>query len=276
MATHNLRYRAAEPLGERALAEDHSRPLRGERDELGQKIGVRARGPRAREVLVAADDAEPPRPGARPERVLDPCWSRRRPRQRALEVVHVRARYDEDVEVPALPSVLGAAARALRDALPLPSSLPELDFPADSMGGRCLDAWRYRWGQRLGDLWLYVPLPAGTEAKDVRVDVHRARLSVEIRGVVLHAGALWNAGETHGVDVDAAAWVVVRHGCDRFERDATPVLQVELHKKKSAWWKAVWAGHPTIEPWEVPGWREATLGDGYHVSTCGDARLAVF
>ena len=144
------------------------------------------------------------------------------------------------------------------------------------MGGRCLDAWRYRWGQRLGDLWLYVPLPAGTEAKDVRVDVHRARLSVEIRGVVLHAGALWNAGETHGVDVDAAAWVVVRHGCDRFERDATPVLQVELHKKKSAWWKAVWAGHPTVEPWEVPGWREATLGDGYHVSTCGDARLAVF
>jgi acyl transferase domain-containing protein len=177
---------------------------------------------------------------------------------------------------PAGEPVLGAAARALRDALPLPSSLPELDFPADSMGGRCLDAWRYRWGQRLGDLWLYVPLPAGTEAKDVRVDVHRARLSVEIRGVVLHAGALWNAGETHGVDVDAAAWVVVRHGCDRFERDATPVLQVELHKKKSAWWKAVWAGHPTIEPWEVPGWREATLGDGYHVSTCGDARLAVF
>ena len=115
-----------------------------------------------------------------------------------------------------------------------------------------------------------MPLPAGTEAKDVRVDVHRARLSVEIRGVVLHAGALWNAGETHGVDVDAAAWVVVRHGCDRFERDATPVLQVELHKKKSAWWKAVWAGHPTIEPWEVPGWREATLGDG---TTCprGDA-----
>ena len=173
------------------------------------------------------------------------------------------------------PAFATAASRVLRDALPLPSLLPEPDFPSDSMGDRFLDAWRYRWGQRLGDLWLYVPLSPDTAVRDVRVEVHTGRLSVEVGGVALYAGKLWNVPETHGVAVDAAAWVVVRH-THAFSEEATPVLQIELHKKKAMWWKAVWDGHPRIEPWEVPGWKVATLGDGYHVSTAGDARAAVF
>ena len=160
---------------------------------------------------------------------------------------------------------------ALRDALPLPSELPELEFPADSMGGRCLDSWRYRWGQRIGDLWLFVPLPPGATASDVTVTVGTAKLAIQICGATLHEGPLWCADETRGVNVDTAAWVVVDAGVDR------PVLQLELHKKKNFMWKAVWEDHPTIEPWEVPFWKNvATEGDGYHVMCDGDARQTVF
>ena len=170
-----------------------------------------------------------------------------------------------------------AAAADVRDArlrlfdtIPLPSTLEEAEFPADSMGGRCLDSWRYRWGQRIGDAWLYVALPAGATVHDVDVQFNTLRLRVTICGVDLHAGALWATDETRGIDIDTAAWVVVDDGAER------PVLQIELHKKKNYWWKAIWADHPTIEPWEVPFWKDATFNDGYHRMTEGDARQTVF
>ena len=125
--------------------------------------------------------------------------------------------------------VLGAAARALRDALPLPSSLRELDFPADSAGGRCLDAWRYR-GQR-PDTRL-VPLPAGTEAKDVRVDVHRSAAERRNTGRRPPAGALWAAGSRR-VDVDAAAG---RRAPRVRPPSATRRRSCRSGCTKSAWW----------------------------------------
>jgi len=97
-----------------------------------------------------------------------------------------------------------AARVELLELLPLPSSLPEAEFPADSMGGRCLDAWRYRWGQRIGDLWLYVPLPPGARAADVEVEVHTFRLGVRVCGVPLHDGPLWCVEETHGCNIPRA------------------------------------------------------------------------
>ena len=162
-----------------------------------------------------------------------------------------------------------AARRELLAIIPPPSRLPEHEFPADSMGGRCLDAWRYRWGQRIGDAWLFVPLPPGATVADVDVAFGTFKLGVSLCGVPLYDGPLWNCDETRGVDVDTAAWVVVLH-------EGQPVLQVELHKKKNYWWKAIWADHPTIEPWEVPFWKDATFNDGYHRMTQGDVRQTVF
>ena len=162
-----------------------------------------------------------------------------------------------------------AARRELLAIIPPPSRLPEHEFPADSMGGRCLDAWRYRWGQRIGDAWLFVPLPPGATVADVDVAFGTFKLGVSLCGVPLYDGPLWNCDETRGVDVDTAAWVVVLH-------EGQPVLQVELHKKKNYWWKAIWADHPTIEPWEVPFWKDATFNDGYHRITQGDVRQTVF
>ena len=153
--------------------------------------------------------------------------------------------------------------------IPKPSLLPEHEFPADSMGGRCLDAWRYRWGQRIGDAWLFVPLPRAATVHDVDVKFGTFKLGVSICGVPFYDAKLWNTAETRGIDVDTAAWVVVLH-------DGCPVLQIELHKKKNYWWKAIWADHPTIEPWEVPFWKDATFNDGYHRMTQGDVRQTVF
>ena len=159
-----------------------------------------------------------------------------------------------------------AARRELLAIIPPPSRLPEHEFPADSMGGRCLDAWRYRWGQRIGDAWLFVPLPPGATVADVDVAFGTFKLGVSLCGVPLYDGPLWNCDETRGVDVDTAAWVVVLH-------EGQPVLQVELHKKKNYWWKAIWADHPTIEPWEVPFWKDATFNDGYHITHHVNSRI---
>ncbi|KAJ8602957.1 hypothetical protein CTAYLR_001555 [Chrysophaeum taylorii] len=163
---------------------------------------------------------------------------------------------EEEEEVAAAAEFL-EARRGLIDAMPEPSLLPEDAFPSDSMGGRCLDKWRYRWGQRANDLWLYMPLPSGLTSKEVRVKFNVTRVGVFFRDVALYDGALWNVDERKGIDVQTAAWVVVTDG-------DFAVLHIEMYKKTPGWWKAVWADHPTIEPWEVPDWKAATFNDGYH------------
>ena len=36
------------------------------------------------------------------------------------------------------------------------SWLPEYSYPSDHCGGRVMDKWGYRWGQRMGELWLWL------------------------------------------------------------------------------------------------------------------------
>ena len=49
------------------------------------------------------------------------------------------------------------------------SWLPEYSYPSDHCGGRVMDKWGYRWGQRMGELWLWAILPADVIAQDVSV-----------------------------------------------------------------------------------------------------------
>ncbi|KAJ1454805.1 hypothetical protein M885DRAFT_617659 [Pelagophyceae sp. CCMP2097] len=158
------------------------------------------------------------------------------------------------------PQVFLAQAHVVA-AMPAPSRLPEASFPSATLGGRCLDAWRYKWGQRSGDLWLYVPLPpkvvalaAGADL--VQVDVSNQALTITVAGVQLLTGKFWHADATKGIDADSAAWVVVEH-------EGTQVLHLEMYKKKPFWWQAVWEGHPTIQIYEVPNWKDAAFNDGY-------------
>jgi len=181
--------------------------------------------------------------------------------RRLLEGGHVCAEFEpfpemevDGVEANLEEEQLVVAQRALLAAIPKPSSLPEREFPATSTGGRCMDKWGYRWGQRDTDLWLYMLLPAGFDATDLDVKFHTGRVGLFFRDVPLYDGALWNTEERKGIDVDASAWVVVEHG-------ESLVLHVEMHKKTPGWWKAVWKGHPTIEPWEAPDWKATTFGD---------------
>lgn len=124
------------------------------------------------------------------------------------------------------------------------------------MGGRCFDKWGYRWGQRADDVWLYMILPDGLSVTDLRVTFKPHQLGIFVKDVALYDGELWNVGERKGIDADSSTWSVETEG--QFS-----VLHIEMFKVKSGWWKAVWAGHPTIEPWEVPDWKSATFSDGY-------------
>lgn len=167
---------------------------------------------------------------------------------------------DESLNVNAEEARRIAAQRALLAAVPKPSMLPEDAFPSESLGGRCLDKWGYRWGQRSNDLWLYMMIPPECSVSDVNVKFSPHRIGIFFREVALYDCMLWNFDERQGIDQDTAAWVIVHH-------DGKPVLHVEMYKKKPGWWKAIWHDHPTIEPWEIPDWKTATFSDGYHELT---------
>ena len=152
------------------------------------------------------------------------------------------------------------ARRRLLSLLPPPSLLPEAEFPSIAMGGRCLDKWGYRWGQRSGDLWFFVVLPEGTDVSNINVDFRASSIEVSISGVSLNDGLLWNVEDRRGVDPDSGGWLVVTH-------EQHQILHVEVNKKRDGWWKALWAKHPTIEVYEIPFWKDNTFGDGYHQLT---------
>lgn len=154
-----------------------------------------------------------------------------------------------------------------------PSWLDEYSYPSEHCGGRILDKWGYRWGQRIDELWLWAILPDGVLARDVVVEFHVSSLLIRFGGAVFHEGRLSNVDETEGLDLDSCAWVVVD-----LEQDEAPTnqsidhsssstvtktkvraLQLQLGKKKAFWWRAVWDGHPEIQPWEIPNWKSLTF-----------------
>ena len=181
-----------------------------------------------------------------------------------------------------------------------------------------MDKWGYRWGQRMGELWLWAILPADVIAQDVSVEFHVTRMAIRYGDQVLHDGPLGFVKDTEGLNIDACGWVVIDVEQDEpvsesgepsnmpARRDAVPstgpaldtsgyvdhspklppkkasnevgselavnsgkmvkttrknvrVLHVEMAKKKNYWWRNVWEGHPTVQPHEVPFFKDVTF-----------------
>ena len=198
------------------------------------------------------------------------------------------------------------------------SWLPEYSYPSDHCGGRVMDKWGYRWGQRMDELWLWAILPADVIAQDVSVEFHVTRMAIRYGDRVFHDGPLGCVNDTGGLNIDECGWVVIDVEQDEpvsesgepsnmpARRDAVPstgpaldtlgyvdhspklppkkasnevgselavnsgkmvkttrknvrVLHVEMAKKKNYWWRNVWEGHPTVQPHEVPFFKDVTF-----------------
>jgi len=105
-------------------------------------------------------------------------------------------------------------------------------------GGICDN---YRWTQTLQDLQVSVPVPAGTKAKGMTVEISKTKIKVQVKG----AEALIE-GEFHAaVKVDDCTWSL---GDEEGER----LVQITLQKvNQMEWWKCVCVGHPEINTQKV-------------------------
>jgi len=102
----------------------------------------------------------------------------------------------------------------------------------------------YRWTQTLQDLNVYVPVPAGTRAKHLVIDIKKASLKVKIGG---HETAVLD-GELFGaVKMEDCFWSV--------EDDPTSggrLVSMTLQKvNQMEWWKSVVKGEPEINTQKV-------------------------
>jgi len=105
-------------------------------------------------------------------------------------------------------------------------------------GGTCDN---YRWTQTLQDLLVSVPVPAGTKAKGMTVEISKTKIKVQVKG----SEALIE-GEFHAaVKVDDCTWSL---GDEEGER----LVQITLQKvNQMEWWKCVCVGHPEINTQKV-------------------------
>ena len=95
------------------------------------------------------------------------------------------------------------------------------------------------WTQQLADLELKVPMPAGTKAKNLVVDILKSKIKVGIKG---SPPAL--EGELHKrVIIDDCFWTLE----DAPGSDGSKEIVIALQKEdKQCWWKCVVVGDPEI------------------------------
>jgi len=107
--------------------------------------------------------------------------------------------------------------------------------PPPGNGGR---TDRYVWTQQLAELTVNVPVPAGTKAKMLNVDISNRHLRVSIKG---QAAPIVD-GELHKrVIVDDSMWTL---------EDNEVVISLQKENKME-WWKCVLVGDPEINTQKV-------------------------
>ncbi|WFC94813.1 hypothetical protein MBRA1_001449 [Malassezia brasiliensis] len=103
----------------------------------------------------------------------------------------------------------------------------------------------YRWTQALDHVEVCVPVPEGTRAKQVRVDMSRTRLCVVVHGTtIVEVRAAWlTQGElAKPVRPDDCTWTI----------DDGTTLVIHLEKEnQNEWWAHVVTHHPRIDTTKI-------------------------
>ncbi|KAI3624998.1 hypothetical protein CBS9595_000359 [Malassezia furfur] len=95
----------------------------------------------------------------------------------------------------------------------------------------------YRWTQALDHVEVSVPVPEGTRAKQVRVDLGRTRLCVVVQGTTVVEGEL-----AKPVRPDDCTWTI----------DDGTTLVIHLEKEnQNEWWAHVVTHHPRIDTTKI-------------------------
>lgn len=102
---------------------------------------------------------------------------------------------------------------------------------------------KYRWTQTLQDLYVYVPVPAGTRAKHLVIEIKKTALKVKVGGQdAILEGELFGA-----VKMEDCFWSV--------EDDRTTggrLISITMQKvNQMEWWKCVVKGEPEINTQKV-------------------------
>lgn len=109
------------------------------------------------------------------------------------------------------------------------------------------DALPYRWTQALDHVEVSVPVPPGTRAKQVQVEMLRTRLRVAVHGTVIVEvrGALMQGDLSKPIRVDDSTWSIGTHEA---HADDGQVLSIHLEKEnQNEWWAHVVTHHPRID-----------------------------
>jgi hypothetical protein len=109
--------------------------------------------------------------------------------------------------------------------------------------------------QTLQDVSVTVPVPPGTRARDLTVEIRRNRLKIGLKGKdPIISGEL-----SKDIKEEDSTWTVGETKADRTRVSFAPVLmvteaddqrEVSLHLEKinqMSWWDCVIKGHPTID-----------------------------
>jgi len=102
---------------------------------------------------------------------------------------------------------------------------------------------RYRWTQSLQDLNVYIPVPAGTKAKHLKIDIRKKGLSATVQG------------QAPVLDGDLFATVKLEDCFWSIEDDVSSggrLVSITLTKmNQMEWWKHVCVGEPEINTQKV-------------------------
>jgi len=105
--------------------------------------------------------------------------------------------------------------------------------------GNGADLERYTWTQTLEELEVRVPLPTALRSKDLKVDIQKKRLKVQIKG---HAEPIVDDEMPHEVKQEESTWVM--------ENKRTLVLTIEKINKMN-WWNRLVMSDPEINTKKV-------------------------
>jgi len=168
--------------------------------------------------------------------------------EKAKQAKQEESRFEELTEEEAAQVKAQAAGAAAPAAAPAPSDAKEGEgeedegkgaIPVDN-GGTCDN---YRWTQTLQDLQVVVPVPKGTKAKFIDVQILKKKLKVGVKG----SAALID-GELHqSIKIEDSTWSVEDNATDD-----NRLITVTLTKvNQMEWWKSVVVGDPEINTQKV-------------------------
>jgi len=168
--------------------------------------------------------------------------------EKAKQAKQEESRFEELTEEEAAQVKAQAAGAAAPAAAPAQSDAKEGEgeedegkgaIPVDN-GGTCDN---YRWTQTLQDLQVVVPVPKGTKAKFIDVQILKKKLKVGVKG----SAALID-GELHqSIKIEDSTWSVEDNATDD-----NRLITVTLTKvNQMEWWKSVVVGDPEINTQKV-------------------------